>query len=153
MIFHVAVRVLHADDLAEQAVDALPHDGSRLIHVHLAGPAQHLLENSLMDGRIHRHHSGRVQGLANETGNAVERCLHPSYPRPTTPPDGPLVHLIQPAVGSRLDTVEPELLELRLHAREGHEPGGTDRGEAGWVGEENHPLAFVPFREIDTLFR
>ena len=69
------------------------------------------------------------------------------------PTDGPLVHRIQPAVGSRPDTVAPDLLESRLDARAGHEPGGTDRGDVGWVGEENQPLAFGLFREIIVLFR
>lgn len=49
------------------------------------------------------------------------------------PTVGLLVHLIQPAVASRPETVEPELLEPRLHAREGHELDATDWGEVGWV--------------------
>ena len=57
------------------------------------------------------------------------------------------------AVDRQTQQFRIELLELIGHAGEGHELGRTHRGEVGRVREEDHPLALIVLREVDSSLR
>ena len=57
------------------------------------------------------------------------------------------------AVDRKSDELAVELGELVFHRREGHELGGADRGEVGWVGEKDDPFAGVVGGKVDLPLR